>query len=140
MGRSIMYQYQALLVVPLFAAAVFLIFNSTTRPKFEPNPLMETEIFGVKIHKNPPQSKLDQLGVTTWKTYEGQPSKFPWFFDATETMYILEGKVKVTVDGHEGSFEIGGGDLVVFPKGMKITWDIIEPVKKHYHLEKENND
>ncbi|KAK6937910.1 (S)-ureidoglycine aminohydrolase, cupin domain [Dillenia turbinata] len=132
MGRS--NTYQSSLVVPLYAAAVFLIFSSI------PKPPMETEIFGVKIHKNPPQSKLNQFGVSTWKTYEGQPSKFPWLFDATETMYILEGKVKVTVEGHEGSFEIGGGDLVVFPKGMKVTWDIIEPVKKHYHLEKENKD
>ena len=64
------------------------------------------------------------------------PSKFPWTFKATETMYLLEGKVKVNVDGFEGSFEIGAGDLVVFPKGMKITWDVIEAVNKHYSLEK----
>jgi uncharacterized cupin superfamily protein len=52
-------------------------------------------------------------------------------------MYILEGKVKVSVEGAIGSFEIGGGDLVVFPKGMNITWDVTEPVKKHYSLKKE---
>lgn len=51
-------------------------------------------------------------------------------------MYILEGKVKVTVDGSVGSFEIGGGDLVVFPKGMNITWEVVEAVKKHYSLKK----
>lgn len=51
-------------------------------------------------------------------------------------MYILEGKVKVTVDGSVGSFEIGGGDLAVFPKGMNITWEVIEAVKKHYSLKK----
>lgn len=69
--------------------------------------------------------------------YSGQPSKIPWTFKARETMYLLEGKVKVSVDGYgyEGSFEIGAGDLVVFPKGMQITWDVIEAVKKHYSLE-----
>lgn len=52
-------------------------------------------------------------------------------------MYILEGKVNVTVEESIGSFEIGGGNLVVFPKGMNITWDVTEPVKKHYSLKKE---
>ncbi|KAI4351908.1 hypothetical protein L6164_006209 [Bauhinia variegata] len=93
------------------------------------------EIFGVKIEKNPPESKLTQLGVTAWRKWEGGPMKIPWSFKAIETMYLLEGKVKVTVDGHEQSFEIGGGDLVVFPKGMNITWEVIEPVKKHFSLE-----
>jgi uncharacterized cupin superfamily protein len=68
--------------------------------------------------------------------WEGSPSKFPWEFKATETMYLLEGKVKVNVDGYDGWFEIGAGDLVVFPKEMKVTWDITEAVKKHYILEK----
>lgn len=63
------------------------------------------------------------------------PSKFPWTFKATETMYLLEGKVQVFVEGHEGSFEIGAGDLVIFPKGMNITWDVLEAVNKHYSLE-----
>lgn len=44
--------------------------------------------------------------------------------------------MKVSVDGIEGSFEIAAGDLVVFPKGMKITWYAIETVNKHYSLEK----
>lgn len=52
-------------------------------------------------------------------------------------MYLLEGKVKVTVEKSVGSFGIGGGDLVVFPKGMNITWEVTEPVKKHYSLKKE---
>ncbi|EEF34185.1 conserved hypothetical protein [Ricinus communis] len=95
-----------------------------------------THIFGVKIEKNPSQSKLDELGVTTWPKWSGQPSKIPWTFKTTETIYLLEGKVKVSVDGYEGSFEIGAGDLVVFPKGMKITWDVLEAVSKHYSLEK----
>ncbi|KAJ8759678.1 hypothetical protein K2173_009768 [Erythroxylum novogranatense] len=95
-----------------------------------------TEIFGVKIEKNPPQSKLDELGVSTWPKWKGEPGRIPWTFKATETMYLLEGKVTVAVDGHEGSFEIGAGDLVVFPKGMKIIWDVIEAVNKRYSLEK----
>ncbi|KAK7314880.1 hypothetical protein VNO77_33409 [Canavalia gladiata] len=94
------------------------------------------EVFGVKIAKNPPQSKLTELGVSTWPKWEGGPTKIPWSFDAEETMYLLEGKVRVTVEGSVGTFEIGAGDLVVFPKGMNITWEVIEAVKKHYSLKK----
>ncbi|XP_061342681.1 uncharacterized protein LOC133288874 [Gastrolobium bilobum] len=104
------------------------------RPKETAMPTYE--IFGVKIEKNPPQSKLTELGVTTWSKWEGGPTKIPWSFAAEETMYLLEGKVKVTVEGSDGSFEIGAGDLVIFPKGMNITWEVIEAVKKHYSLKK----
>ncbi|CAM9002799.1 unnamed protein product [Rhodiola kirilowii] len=124
----------------LVAAAVFLsvaaalsIFFASSSPKLQTT--VETDIFGVKIIKNPPQSKLTDLGVSSWRKWEGGPSKFPWTFTATETMYLLKGKVKVECEGHEGQFEIGAGDLVVFPNGMKVTWDIIEPVEKHFSLE-----
>lgn len=93
-------------------------------------------VFGVKIERNPSQSKLDHLGVPSWPKWSCGPSKFPWTFTATETMYLLEGKVKVYCDGHDEFFEIGAGDLVQFPKGMIINWDVIESVNKHYYLEK----
>ncbi|KAM7477296.1 hypothetical protein LguiB_024539 [Lonicera macranthoides] len=165
---------------------------------------MEEEIFGVKIERNPPESKLTHLAVTSWpklqygvplsllgvlinvanmeptalfmsdshplpihkracgclrqqssQPWQGEPkssdlnttwrqssqwwgcspSKFPWTFTAKETMYLLEGKVKVYCDGYDGSFEIGAGDLVEFPKGMKVTWDVTEAVNKHYSLD-----
>ncbi|KAE9617231.1 hypothetical protein Lal_00034993 [Lupinus albus] len=117
------------IVVPLVLSLLFLklLPKETAMPK-------TYEIFGVKIHKNSPQSKLTELGVTTWPKYESGPSKIPWSFKAEETMYLLEGKVKVTVEGSVGSFEIGAGDLVVFPKGMNITWEVIESLKKHYSL------
>ncbi|CAI9117191.1 OLC1v1018537C1 [Oldenlandia corymbosa var. corymbosa] len=98
------------------------------------------EVLGVKIYKNPSQSKLHDLGISTWPTWEGSPGQIPWTFTTKETMYILEGRVKVCCqevvaeEGQDDCFEIVGGDLVEFPKGMKITWKVIDAVKKHYHL------
>jgi len=80
---------------------------------------------------------LTEESVRTFNRWEGGPLKIPWSFEEEETMYILEGKVNVTIEESIGSFEIGGGDLVVFPKGMNITWDVTKPVKKHYSLKKE---
>ncbi|CAO2830567.1 unnamed protein product [Amaranthus hypochondriacus] len=110
--------------------------NINTMEKAAENGGLVLEIFGVRIEKNPLQSKLDDLQVSTWPKWTGQPSKIPWTFEAEETMYLLEGKVKVSVDGLDGSFVIGGSDLVVFPKGMKITWEVLQTVTKHYHLDK----
>ncbi|KAK1351502.1 Ethanolamine utilization protein like [Heracleum sosnowskyi] len=93
-----------------------------------------TEKFGVKIEKDPPQSKLAHLGVESWPKWGCSPSKFPWTFTTTETMFLLEGKVKVYCDGHDEFFEIEAGDLVKFPKGMKVIWDVTEAVNKHYKV------
>ncbi|XP_010542433.1 PREDICTED: uncharacterized protein LOC104815640 isoform X2 [Tarenaya hassleriana] len=107
--------------------------------KLDMGSAIPTEIHGVKILKQPSESMLAELDAPSWPKWEGGPSKFPWTFEATETMYFVEGKVKVYVGGHEAeeeAFEIGAGDMVVFPKGMKVVWEITKAVKKHYSLEK----
>lgn len=41
----------------------------------------------------------------------------------------------MNVDGHEKeeeAFEIGNGDVVIFPKDMKCVWKITESVKKYF--------
>ncbi|XXG60641.1 hypothetical protein AAC387_Pa04g2496 [Persea americana] len=96
---------------------------------------MATEKMGIKIEKNPPESKLSELGIRKWPKWGCPPSKFPWTYTAKETCYLLEGKVKVYPDGHNDSVEFGAGDLVEFPKGMKCTWDVSEAVDKHYNFE-----
>jgi hypothetical protein len=34
----------------------------------------------------------------------------------------------------EGAVEFGAGDYVVFPVGLKCTWEIKEKIKKHYNF------
>ncbi|KAK7268967.1 hypothetical protein RIF29_21679 [Crotalaria pallida] len=94
-----------------------------------------TEKLGIKIERNPPESKLTQLGVRQWPKWGCPPSKFPWTYEAKETCYLLEGKVNVTPNGANESVEIAAGDLVVFPKGMSCIWDVSVGVNKHYNFE-----
>ncbi|KAI8003422.1 hypothetical protein LOK49_LG08G01915 [Camellia lanceoleosa] len=94
-----------------------------------------TEKLGIKIQKNPPESKLTQLGVRNWPKWGCPPSKFPWTYSSKETCYLLKGKVKVYPDGSDEAVEIGAGDFVEFPKGMSCTWDVSETVDKHYNFE-----
>ncbi|KAL0540572.1 hypothetical protein IC582_020580 [Cucumis melo] len=95
---------------------------------------MATERLGIKVEKNPSESKLSELGVRQWPKWGCGPSKFPWTYSDKETCYLLEGKVKVTPAGSDESVEIGAGDLVVFPKGMSCTWDVSVAVDKHYNF------
>jgi uncharacterized protein len=85
-----------------------------------------------KIQKErPDDKKLDALGTRNWGTWECEPSTFPWEYDDRETCYVFEGRVTVeTQDGQ--TVEIGPGDLVTFPKGLKCTWTVHEKIRKVY--------
>ncbi|GLU06681.1 hypothetical protein SLE2022_236870 [Rubroshorea leprosula] len=96
---------------------------------------MATEKLGIKVEKNPPESKLSQLGVRQWPKWGCPPSKFPWTYESKETCYLLKGKVKVSPDGTNDFVEFGAGDLVEFPKGMSCTWDVSVAVDKHYKFD-----
>ena len=67
-----------------------------------------------------------------WPTWEKEESKFPWEYDKQETCLILKGKALVKTP--EGNVEFGAGDYVVFPVGLKCTWEIKDKIKKHYRF------
>ena len=78
--------------------------------------------------------KLKELDVSSWTLWEHGAGTFDWKYDSTERFYVLAGRVKVsTEDGQE--VEFGAGDLVTFPRGVKCTWNVIEPIHKVYRLE-----
>jgi uncharacterized cupin superfamily protein len=85
------------------------------------------------LKERPDDMKLRDMGVESWPIWEKEVSTFPWFYDETETCYVLEGDVKVTPEEGE-PVEFGPGDLVTFPKGMGCTWEIKAPIRKHYRF------
>ena len=87
----------------------------------------------IELQQNPDQTTLARLGVLDWPVWGKEISRFPWTYDARETCYFLQGRVLVTPDGGE-PVSMGAGDLVTFPAGMSCTWDILEPVRKHYRF------
>jgi len=93
------------------------------------------EKLGVRIERNPSESRLSELGIRSWPKWGCPASKFPWTYDGKETCYLLQGKVKVYPEGSSDFVEFGAGDLVVFPKGMSCTWEVSVAVDKHYQFE-----
>ena len=88
----------------------------------------------VSVEHNPADEKLTELGVKSWPTWKCEVSEFPWQYAQSETCYLLEGEVDVTPDGKE-PVSFGKGDLVTFPKGMSCSWNVKQPVRKHYRFE-----
>ncbi len=83
--------------------------------------------------KQPAAEDLDRQGVYDWPIWEKEVSRFDWHYDTEETCYLLTGEVQVaTPDG--GAVQFGAGDLVHFPAGLSCTWEITQPVKKHFKL------
>jgi uncharacterized cupin superfamily protein len=77
---------------------------------------------------------LDKLDIESWGEWECDVSRFDWEYDQTETCYLYQGKVKVTCEDQD-AVEFGAGDIVVFPKGLKCTWDVTAPVRKRYKFD-----
>ncbi|KAJ8639106.1 hypothetical protein MRB53_015800 [Persea americana] len=101
--------------------------------EFKPNTQEENLI--ILVERNPPESRLSELGIKSWPKWGCPTGKFPLKFDAEETCYLLKGKVKAYTKGSSEFVEFGAGDLVVFPKGLSCTWDVLVPVDKHYKFD-----
>ena len=82
--------------------------------------------------KKPSEQEISQ--ASSWGTWSKEPSEFPWYYDDTETCYILEGQATVTdKDGNSVSF--GPGDWVEFKQGLECKWKIDKTIKKKYRFE-----
>ena len=87
----------------------------------------------IKVERQAASAQVARMGIFSWPTWTKEISEFPWTYNSNETCYFLEGDVIVTPDGGE-PVRVGKGDLVVFPKGMSCTWNVLAPVKKHYRF------
>lgn len=87
----------------------------------------------IEIERSPVEERLGELGVRDWPVWTKGVSEFPWTYHEPETCYFLEGDVVVTPEGG-APVEVGRGDLVTFPAGLRCTWKVLRPVRKHYRI------
>lgn len=96
--------------------------------------MSKPEITVTKMSKDEAESKHK---ISKWGTWGCEVSKFDWEYSGTETAYVLEGEVLVTLTGAWASCKptkVEAGDLVVFPDGMTCVWDVTKPIKKHFNF------
>ena len=65
-----------------------------------------------------------------WPLWSCEVSTFDWQYDKDEHCLVIEGEV--TVVGSENTVKIVPGDYVIFPRGLKCTWEVHKPIRKHY--------
>jgi uncharacterized cupin superfamily protein len=84
--------------------------------------------------------KPEQTATYVYKSPDGlfaagiwtcQPGKFRIDFGRAEFIQLLAGVVTVT-DAEGLSKTYRAGDAFVTPAGFSGTWDVIEPIKKHF--------
>jgi uncharacterized cupin superfamily protein len=100
---------------------------------FLPEPEMSD--LDILCEHRPSPAKLEVLGVDSWPLWKKEVSTFPWRYDRSETCYVVRGRFLVTPEGGGAAREFGRGDLITFPAGLSCTWEILEPVEKHYSSE-----
>jgi uncharacterized cupin superfamily protein len=86
------------------------------------------------VENNPDQTRLNALDVSKWPTWQKEVSVFDWTFPEQEIAYILEGECVTTPTGGN-AVTFGKGDLVIFPAGMTVKWEVKKPLRKHYQLD-----
>lgn len=62
-----------------------------------------------------------------------QPSTISYTFQGDDTLHLLEGEARVTVEG-EPAITLRAGDVASFVKGRKSTWEFLTPVKEFFVL------
>uniref|UniRef100_A0A383VBW6 (S)-ureidoglycine aminohydrolase cupin domain-containing protein n=1 Tax=Tetradesmus obliquus TaxID=3088 RepID=A0A383VBW6_TETOB len=77
--------------------------------------------------------KLKKKGVPTWPTTSVEAKTFSRTYERNEDCYILQGKALVTPEGGEPT-QLVPGDFATFPVGMAATWEVSEPLRKHYRM------
>ena len=70
------------------------------------------------------------LDYENWKIWECAPSQFDWTYSEEEHCFIIKGEIVVLYADQK--INISPGDYVIFPKGLKCYWKVLEPVKKYY--------
>lgn len=88
----------------------------------------------IKVEQQPTPARLEALNVTRWPTWQKEVSVFPWVFPEREVAYILAGECVVTPEGGT-PVSFGKGDLVTFPAGLAVSWEVKQPLHKHYRLD-----
>ena len=69
-------------------------------------------------------------GTTTHWAWDCSAGSFRWWFGFDETVTIVEGSVRVEVDG-QPPMVLGVGDAAYFPAGRWSTWTVDDYVRKH---------
>jgi len=77
-------------------------------------------------------AEIEERKIRQWPTWEKEVSRFEHVYEGNEECLFLEGDV--IIETEQENYTIVPGDFVIFEDGLKCTWDVRKPVKKHYNF------
>jgi uncharacterized cupin superfamily protein len=90
------------------------------------------EVGQVQWLRKPGDGDRPGLMAGFWSvTPEEMPAGTPHEFPFDETIYVVEGAMRIEVDGGE-AIELAEGDSASFNKGTKVAWTIHRPVTEFF--------
>lgn len=103
--------------------------SSSTSVEMRPSPIVAGWIC-----EGNPVARVAQLSrskdqTTTTVVWDCTAGKFDWTYDCDETIHIIEGSIVLSDDGNPPK-RLGPGDVVFFPKGAQVSWQVDGYVKK----------
>ncbi len=89
----------------------------------EGRPTMKTWI----LHTSNDGSMISGIWTATPGTYHAT-------YSAYEFVHIIKGVIKITPDDGTSARIVKAGDTFIVESNFKGTWEIIEPIRKHFDI------
>lgn len=93
---------------------------------FEPFTLPDDDVLegqpNARVHWLRPEGHGSQIAGV----YRCEPAVFRYAWEADETIHVLEGSLRIEVDGG-ASLDLSVGDIASFSAGDRGVWRVLEP-------------
>lgn len=69
--------------------------------------------------------------------WQAEPGRFTWEFPRNETLVVVRGSARVTVEGGP-ELTLNPGDVAAFRTGDRTVWEVTESLRKVFFIDSEN--
>ena len=73
--------------------------------------------------------EIEKYNILSWSIWSCYISSFDWELSEGSCL-IIQGEVIIKTKLE--TITISAGDFIIFLKGLKCHWQVIQPIKKHY--------
>ncbi|GAA3315618.1 cupin domain-containing protein [Arthrobacter ramosus] len=104
----------------------------TVHDAFDPEKYEPFELGQVQWVRRPGDGNRPALSAGFWHvTPEEAPEPFDLLIEADETIHIIEGHLRIDLEGGE-SFDLKPGSAASFNKGAQTRWTVVETTTEFF--------
>jgi uncharacterized protein len=96
----------------------------------KPDPINPSWVLeGAPFARSAVWSRSPDTTTSSW-VWDCTAGRFNWYFEADETIYVIEGEVIITAEGQEPR-TLSAGHVALFYAGTRTEWHVPHYVRKH---------